>query len=268
MKFIKYILFVASIFLVAIILKKNILKSATYSRETLSYVISPIFIATTETKKGLKYFFSHFKDKSLLLDENKKLREKLKMREIVEIKYKECERQKKELENILSLRDKYPYRTESAKVIARTLNNWNKFVMINKGGKQGIRKGQAVVNNYGLIGRIYSVGKNTSFVLLITDIESCFGAKIWRTREAGIVRGKNNEGLIFEVFQNDADIKLRDMLVTSGLSESIPEGIVVGKVVKVIKSKMSTTAEIKPLSNLGVLENLVVIVDKGEEMPR
>lgn len=266
MKFIKYILFVALIFLVAIILKKNILKSATYSREALSYIISPIFLATTETKKGLKYFFSHFEDKSRLLSENKKLLKKIKDREITEIKYKECCRQKKELQNILLLREKYPYQTESAKVIGRTLNNWNKFLMINKGKKDGLRKGLAVVDNYGLIGRIYSVGKNTSFVLLITDIESCFGAKIWRTREAGIVRGKNNGGLIFEVFQNDADIKLQDVLVTSGLSENIPEGIVVGKVTKVIKSKMSTTAEIKPLSNLGVLENLVVIVDRGERI--
>lgn len=268
MKFIKYTLFVALIFLIIIILKKNILNSASYSREALSYIISPIFLATSKTKKSIECFFSHFEDKSQLLDENKKLREKLKMREITEIKYKECCRQKKELQNILSLQEKYPYRTEPSKVIVRTFANWNKFVIINKGKKDGLKKGQAVVDNYGLIGRIYSTGKNTSFVLLITDIESCFGAKIWRTQKAGIVRGKNNGELIFEIFQNDADIKLQDMLVTSGFGENIPEGIMVGKVSKVIKSKMSTIAEIKHYSNLEVLENLVVIVDRGEGIPR
>lgn len=268
MKFIKYTLFVALIFLIIIILKKNILNSASYSREALSYIISPIFTATSKTKKGLKYFFSHFEDKSQLLSENKKLLKKLKMREITEIKYKECCRQKKELQNILSLQEKYPYQTLPSKVIVRTFANWNKFVIINKGEKDGLKKGQAVVDNYGLIGRIYLAGKNTSFVLLITDIESALGAKIWRTQKAGIVRGKNNGELIFEVFQNDVDIKLQDMLVTSGLSENIPEGIVVGKVTQVIKSKMSTMAEIKPLSNLGVLENLVVIVDRGEKISR
>ena len=69
-----------------------------------------------------------------------------------------------EIENTLS-----NYEIYYATVIERNNDYWYDTVTINKGIKDGIEKGMAVVDSYGLVGRITSLSNNTSVVKLITN---------------------------------------------------------------------------------------------------
>lgn len=244
-------------------IKKNFYNVTDNIQSIFLYLISPFYRSTLFIKNKIVNFSFYFREKSDLLNENKMLKEELKKKQIYEVRYKQCCIEKKKLLEILSLGNSYSQKTIPVKVISRSFDNWNKFVVVDKGKKDGLQKGMPVINNYGLVGRIFSVQKSTSCVLLICDMESSIGAKVKRTGAVGIIHGKNANILDFEIF-SPANVKIGDIIVTSGLSENIPSDIIIGYVAKTKKRQngMLTWVEVKPYVDFNTLEKLLVITSK------
>lgn len=96
------------------------------------------------------------------------------------------------------------------------------------GKNQGVERGQQVVNNKGLVGRVVDVFDDYSRVLYMTDYT--FRAPVWvlETRTQGLVRGTNDRLMELMLIEEDSDIQNNMTVVTSGaggvFSENIPIG--------------------------------------------
>lgn len=96
------------------------------------------------------------------------------------------------------------------------------------GKKQGVARGQQVVNEKGLVGRVVDVFDNYARILFITDYT--FRAPVWvlETRNQGLVRGTNDRVLELMLMEDEAEISNNMTVVTSGaggvFSENIPIG--------------------------------------------
>lgn len=102
--------------------------------------------------------------------------------------------------------------------------------IVNVGEKEGVERGQQVVSEDGLVGRVVEVFPNSSRVLLITDYTFRMPIRILESRVQGIVRGTNGRYLELMLLEKEADVKENMTVVTSGaggvFSENIPVGYI------------------------------------------
>jgi rod shape-determining protein MreC len=151
----------------------------------------------------------------------------------------------------------------------------------------GIEKKMAVITASGLIGKVNSVNKFTSTVQLLSanDSKNRISAVILGGEEEvhGLIMGYDEKKKLLLLKQIPADAKVakKQNVVTSGLGGIFPEGLPIGKVVKVVPDEygLTQTAYIKPGADFYDIENVMVIQrkmaqpqssdmvdDKGEEL--
>lgn len=167
------------------------------------------------------------------------------------------------LVELLEFKRKLIYSSVAASVIGRNPSRWNSTMIVDKGTDDGIKQGMSVVNALGVVGKISEVGEKTSKVLLVTDPQFSVAAQVQRPRESVLVTG-TLKGLCRLRFVNEnADIREGDKVVTSKLSTTFPESLIIGEVVKVIRNKKSGTLDcwVKPAVSLSQLEEVLIIIN-------
>lgn len=106
-------------------------------------------------------------------------------------------------------------------------------ITLSVGEKQGVQAAMPVANGQGLLGQVSSVSANTCTVTLLTSPSLRVAAILEGNQKAvGIVRGETSRRLVMEVVE-DVEIKLGDVVVTSGFSQYYPRGLRIGDVVEV-----------------------------------
>jgi rod shape-determining protein MreC len=101
----------------------------------------------------------------------------------------------------------------------------------------------------------------TSKALRINDPQMGVSAIVQRSRQQGLVAGTLGDLLVMKYLPADADIKPGDVVVTSGLTEAYPKGLLIGEVaeVRVESSGFGRYALIRPAVALGNLEEVLVV---------
>lgn len=152
-------------------------------------------------------------------------------------------------------------------IIGQSPDNWQRLMIVSKGSSSGVKKYMGVATEEGLVGRVISVGSRSSVVQLITDSRSGVGARDQRSRETGIVEGRNEEVIRFVPMREDADVRPGDIIETSGLGGTVPPGIVIGRVSEVKKrsSGLARFVEVKPFVRFSKLNKVLIIITPEPE---
>jgi len=139
------------------------------------------------------------------------------------------------------------------------------YLLINKGLRDGIAKNMPVVTEKKvLIGKISEVYGGFSRIMLISDKNSSFDAKILEKNVTALVRGEGNSKAVLDLVPADKDIAADDIIITSELGGIFPKGILVGKVGNIRKSSSESflMAEIVSFSEIKEIEKVFVILGK------
>lgn len=124
-----------------------------------------------------------------------------------------------------------------AKVIARSPNSYEKYIIIDQGKKVGIRENQAAIFSGGImIGKIVQVYDNTSKVLLLSSSDSSVNVITETSRSNGVVRGKFSIGVRLEMINQNEELKEEELIITSGLEDGVPKGLLIGKTMDIEES--------------------------------
>lgn len=115
-----------------------------------------------------------------------------------------------------------------ANIIGRDPTNFNGFLYINKGKKDGLNINDPVIIQNKLVGRIKSLSDRTGIVETVENRGFAISAVASRTNIYGIAKQK--EQLILDYIKLDDEINNGDSIFTSGLSEIFPKGILIGTV--------------------------------------
>lgn len=168
----------------------------------------------------------------------------------------------KRLKNLLSFKQKSAYKVIAARIIGRAVDNWSSLVLIDKGSYNGIKRGFVVITPLGLAGRVIETTDSTSKVILINDPSFGVSAIVERSRQEGLVSGTLGQSLIMKYLTKDSDIKVSDVIITSGLTSAYPKGLLIGSVVNIGEefSGLSRYAIIKPAIDLSSIEEVFIII--------
>lgn len=110
-------------------------------------------------------------------------------------------------------------------------------LQLNRGSKDGVRILSPVVTSAGLVGQVVEVSPSSCLVNLVTHPDFSVGARVMRksSQVVGMVRGHGDVYLSLEVYNEEADVQSGDLLVTSGISDVYPEGILIGNLTQISK---------------------------------
>ncbi len=202
------------------------------------------------------FFHRNAVQRETLKKENEALKSKLNAQEDLLL---ENER----LSELLSLKNRSANKLMAARVIGRSIDSWASSIIIDKGRNSGLRRGMPVITPLGLVGRVTEASELTSKVLLINDPNLSVSSMVQRSRQEGLVSGTLGSHLIMRYLPQDADIEIHDTIITSGLNETFPKGLLIGVVVDTGKefSGLSRFAIIKPAVNLYGIEEVLVVVE-------
>jgi rod shape-determining protein MreC len=168
----------------------------------------------------------------------------------------------KRLKNLLSFKQKSACKVIAARIIGRAVDNWSSVVLIDKGSYNGIKRGFVVITPLGLAGRVIETTGSTSKVILINDPSFGVSAIVQRSRQEGLVSGTLGHSLIMKYLTKDSDIKVSDVIITSGLTSAYPKGLLIGSVLNIGEefSGLSRYAIIKPAIDLSSIEEVFIII--------
>ncbi len=169
----------------------------------------------------------------------------------------------KRLKELLAFKKKSSYKiVAAARVIGRSADNWSSVIIIDKGSFNGVRRGMVAVTYLGLAGRVIEATSLTSKIMLINDPNLGVSALIQRSRQEGLVSGTLGSSLIMRYLSNDADVKVSDVVITSGLTDAYPKGILIGKVIEVGEefSGLSRYCVIRPAVNTSNIEEVLIVI--------
>ena len=224
--------------------------------QTVDVLSGPLKVISIPLKEMRKLLYYH-----RTFDEYVRLRKRASELEARLVGQEEVLLENARLQKLLRFKQKLIYSSIPANVIGRNPSMWNSTMIVDKGSLNGIRQGMSVVNALGVVGKVSEVGKTTSKVLLLTDPQFSVAAKVQRPRESVLVTG-SLKGLCRLKFLNDsADIRLGDKVITSKLSTTFPESIVIGEVVDIIKNEKNGALDcwVKPAVALSQLEEVLII---------
>lgn len=205
---------------------------------------------------------------------DKKLKEKADKADMYYAQIKELQKEVSDLKKTLDLNATLSeYTTINSTVVNRNIGYWYNNLTIDKGSKNGIKKGDAVVTNEGLIGKVVNVSNFSSSIKLLTsdEISSKISVKVEDEGNFyyGLLIGYNKERKVYEIegITDYKKIKEGDMVTTTGLTDYFPSGLLVGKVSKIVKDEydLSSIVEVTPAVNFENISTVVVLNRKAEE---
>lgn len=155
-----------------------------------------------------------------------------------------------------------------ARVIGRTGAPLTRLLRIDRGSDDGVARGDGVISIDGVVGRVLSVGRHSSDVLLLTDPSAAVDVIVQRTRARGVLRGTGQTSAYrarVEDFDRLADVAAGDVLVTSGLGRRFPPGLPVGEVDEVAlrEDGLYQLATLRPSVRMHELEDVLVLLRRA-----
>jgi rod shape-determining protein MreC len=142
-------------------------------------------------------------------------------------------------------------------------NTLLRTIMIDRGSRDGLTRGMAVVTDQGMIGRVLRVAADASQVLLITDPSSAVSGRLQTGRAEGSVVGDLSGNLTMTFIPLNAQVSVGDLVITSGLGGNLPGDMVLGQVTSVqqFESELYQEATIRSLNNFDTLEIVLIVTN-------
>lgn len=235
-------------------------------------VFSPVQKVVFSIGRNVSDFFVSIKDIFNLMEENEQLKLKILELEEENRKYEDLIGKSEYLINEKRLLDSTSYNLISAQVVGKEPGNWFNRFTIDRGLKDGVEKGDTVIQavqvdgeivQEGVVGRIVEVGDNWAKVISIIDENNNISFKVIRTQDGGIVSGSIDGKLSGYLFDSKADIMKGDKLFSSGLGGVYLEDLYIGEITNVIKKDedLEKRIEVKPAVDFKKIYKVYVILD-------
>lgn len=243
-------------------------------RQALSVVVYPVRVLVDLPFRAWQSASVNLTQRSELIAENEQLK-----RERLEAEFRlqrlaALESENERLRQLLDSTERVGLRALVAEILSVDLNPYRQRFDLNRGAADGVYVGQALLDAQGIVGQVVRVDAFTAEAVLITDADTAVPVTVNRNgdRSPGlrtIAVGTGDSGrLRLPYLTNSADIKVGDLLLSSGIGGVYPSGYPVGHVIEVKLQPDQSFSEViaEPASALD-RDREVLLVWNDEKSP-
>ncbi|OCG01326.1 rod shape-determining protein MreC [Gilliamella sp. wkB112] len=231
-------------------------------RYYLDTIISPIYHISNAPKATFDQLYEMSKTRDTLVNENTKLNEVLLQKKTDLLLLEHLRHENNRLRELLGSPLRHDEHKMAAQVLLADTDPYVYQIVLNKGKSDGVYIGQPVVDEKGIVGQIYETAQTTSRAILVCDYQHAIPVQVLRNDISMVAVGNGcNNDLTLDFLPNNVDIKVGDILVTSGLDGRFPEGYPVA-VVSSVKLDISDSTPIisaTPTADLKRLRYLLLL---------
>ncbi|MBN1654025.1 MAG: rod shape-determining protein MreC [Deltaproteobacteria bacterium] len=245
---------------------KNPAKTNVVDRVLLQ-ISAPIQYVATQMALGVSEIWQEYIYLVDVRDENQRLRAEIKQLQEARYKLSSAAAENRRLRKLLQLRDKLEGVLLSAQVVGKEVSPFFRVMRIrlDRGDRDRVKPGMPVLSADGLVGQIQRAWGRYSDVLLTADKTSAIDVVVQRNGARGILKGTGSShsyACRLEYLSREDEVKIDDLIVTSGLGQRFPAAIVVGTISKLVKRDygLYQEAEVNPIVHFSQLEEVLVMI--------
>ena len=220
-------------------------------------ITGPIMQVVELPSRFIHRIYTYFYDISHIYADNRALRVENKQMMMLQNKVRTLEVENQLLERLLNYVPPQDATFMSAKIIAESGDSFTHTLLVYV-GDEAVKKGQIVLGDESVIGRIDAVSGKYAKVILVTDINSKIPVVVERTRVRGILSGNNTALPQLMFTRSTSDIQEGDVIVTSGVGGMFPSGLPIG----FVNSIKNGVIDVETMADISRVE-YVRIVDYG-----
>jgi rod shape-determining protein MreC len=246
----------ASILLMFLDQRGGWLEGARFLMQALAY---PAQLAVNSPTSAWRWMTESFESRETLQAENERLRVRQRELQVRAMRYEALARENNQLRGLKGSLPSVAEKWLVAEIV--NVESLRQRVLINRGTRNGVFKGQSVLDDRGLLGQTTHVGPWSAEVILVTDPEHYVPVQIERTGLRTIAVGAGDEaGIALPYLPANADVVRGDLLITSGLGGVFPQGYPVAKVVDVQRDAVQPLAQVRAQPLAGIDNDREVIL--------
>jgi len=237
-------------------------------RNTLSYLLYPVEYVVDLPIRLYYWGEETLSSHQTLLEENRQLRN---MQLQSRVQLQKLDILEKENERLRQLLSATPKTTEDhliAEIIAVDVDPYRHFIVLNKGSKDRVYKGQPIIDAHGVMGQVIYVNAMTSTAMLITDVSHAIPVQIDRNGLRSVAFGTGQtDYLDLRHLPHNADIRVGDKLISSGLGERFPRNYPVAVITNIDRNTGETFIGVRaePLAQLDTSREVLLVWTQSHE---
>lgn len=231
-------------------------------RASLTAAVYPLQLVVHAPIAAFEHWRETMASRDALLAENAALKLAARDDHIRLLRLESAERENGRLTALLGAAPRAAPRVAMARVLRLELDAFRQRVLIDKGTRDGVTKGQAVVDAQGVFGQVSNVGPVSAEVILLSDSSHAIPVQVSRTEQRTVATGTGDpRRLALNYLPRAADIKEGDVLLSSGLGGVFPAGYPVGRVAEVKRdpSQPLLSVVVAPYAGLDSAQEVLLV---------
>src|SRR5580692_2096068 len=214
-------------------------------RRVLSVAAYPVQLAVASPFEGWDWFRENVSSRESLRADKARLEADLRVAEFKLQRYEALEAESQRLRALRENTAGVANRFVIGNIMDLDIDAFRERVLVDKGARDGVFVGQAVLDAGGVFGQVARVGELTSEVILVSDGTHAIPVQINRNGLRTIAVGTGDmTRLKLPYLSTSADVIAGDLLVTSGLGGGFPAGYPVGTITDVKRDPAQSLAEV------------------------
>ena len=239
-------------------------------RSAAGHAAEPVYHVVAWPVSALRNLSAQFQSRRSLREENSQLSQRLLAQQGALQRLETLEEENRRLRTLFRGAESQPYEYRFAELVGVALDPFSHQVLIDRGSRDGVTVGQAVIDGLGVMGQVEDVQLHFSSVRLISDPSHALPVQINRSGLRAVAYGMGEtDRLHLPNVPREADVRKGDLVVTSGLGNRFPDGYPVAVVTLIDREEGQTFARVEasPLAALDRgREVLLISVAKQPEV--
>jgi len=222
-------------------------------RSVAQYAVEPVYHLVEWPGQALRAVIEQFHSRADLREENVRLQQRLLAQQGELQRLRTLEQENQRLRALFEGAESQPHDYRFAELVGVALDPFSHQVVIDRGSRDGVQPGQAVIDGQGVMGQVEDVQPHFATVRLISDPSHALPVQISRSGLRTVAYGMGETArLSMPNVPREADVREGDLVVTSGLGDRFPGGYPVAIVASIDREEGRTFAQVEatPLAAL------------------
>ncbi len=239
-------------------------------RQAVGVALYPLQVVAMLPRDALFATTDYFTTLSTLKEENRRMREQQVLNAQQLQQSRQLLAENAYLRKLLEASERLQLKTVMSEILYDARDPFSRKVILDRGERHGLKPGQPVIDDLGVIGQVTRVFPFTAEVTLLTDKDHAIPVQVLRSGVRSVAYGRGQSGVLeLRFMASNADIQKGDVVTTSGIDGVYPAGLAVATVAAVETKTSDAFARIllQPTAGVSRHRQLLVLMSDASALP-